>query len=196
MKPDARVQFPDSVAPADRSLAEGIITLADRLAKGDAPGLKTLITPKAAGVIDDLIASERWNEGTSPIEQVRVVAVSNTQEAAPSESLVGFAVQDRGAAYLLAWQAKRDGDKWVFENAVCQPDEKPRASDFDGVEISTSTELSAAAAPETTASGGAPAAPGTTPKPAAPEPPPNDSGPIRKNTPAGPINIPRPPGGG
>lgn len=205
MKPDARVQFPQSVAPVDRSLAEGVITLANDLAKGDAAALKPILTEPAQHVLDDLVASGGWAEGTKPIEQVRVVSLSNTSDSHPTDSTVGLAIQGKDGAYLLAWDAKRDGDKWVFTNSPCQGDVKPRASDFDGVSISA--DVSASSGSSSGSSSGASerpttttdSTPSSTKKPDKPEKPPSNPdnpGPIRKNTPAGPINIPRPPGSG
>jgi len=134
---DARVNFPSANAPADRSLAEGVIKLANALAKGDAEGMKPLLDKGAQSVLDELVGSGGWAEGTKPIGQVRIVAVSNTGEAHADSSLVGTAIQGDDGAYLLAWHAHRDGDSWVFAGAPCQGDVKPRASDFDGVSIAS-----------------------------------------------------------
>ncbi|MFN0133215.1 MAG: hypothetical protein ACKVW3_11910 [Phycisphaerales bacterium] len=141
-KADARVQFPQTQAPADRSLAEGVIKLASALAAGDAPGMRPMLTPGAQAVLDQLVADGGWAEGTKEIGQVRVVSLSNTTESAPTSSLVGFAIQEPGRARLLAWSATRTGDRWVFGNELCQPDTKPRASDFDGVSLDTSIGVS------------------------------------------------------
>lgn len=137
-KADARVQFPQSQAPADRSLAEGVIRLASALAAGDAAAMRGMLAPGARDVLDQLVASGGWEEGTKEIGQVRVVSLSNATEAEPTASLVGFAIQEPGRARLLAWTATRAGDRWVFANELCQADTKPRASDFDGVSLDTS----------------------------------------------------------
>jgi hypothetical protein len=189
MKSDARVQFPSSVAPADRTLAEGVITLANCLAKGDSAGLKPILASPAQNVLDELVSSGGWAEGTQPIEQVRVISVSGTQEAQPSDSVVGLAIQGKDGAYLLAWNAHRDNSKWTFSNSPCQSDVKPRASDFDGVSLATSVEVASAATsgaalgPTTKEGAKAGTAPAEKPK-----------DPMRKSTPAGPITIPTPGG--
>jgi hypothetical protein len=187
LKSDARVQFPSNQSPADRSLAEGIIKLANALAKGDAAEMKGLLAPPAQGIVDELVSSGGWEEGTKPIEQVRIVSVSGTMEEQPSASQVGFAIQGKDGAYLLAWTGARVGDKWMFQNAPCQKDVRPRASDFDGVSISGDFDLAAANETEQTRStgGNAHKAPDA-PAPEAPAP----SGPRKKATPHGDVPIP------
>src|ERR1051326_2974560 len=118
LKTDARVEFPSSVlAPADRTLAEGIVKLADALAKGDSGAIKPMLDKNAQSVLDELVGSGGWSEGTKPIEQVRIVSVSGTGEAHADSSQVGMAIQSRDGAYLLAWSGKRDGDNWTFAAA-------------------------------------------------------------------------------
>jgi hypothetical protein len=182
---DARVQFPSEQAPADRALAEGIIKLAHNLAKGDAPAMKRLLTPPGQNLVDELVSTGGWSEATKSIEQVRVVSVSGTTEEAPATSLIGFAIQGKDGAYLLAWNGARAGDAWVFQHAYCQGDVKPRASDFDGISIASGFDpASLTEKPEAT-EGSRTNAHSTT------EPPPEPArDPREKNTPAGPIKIP------
>ncbi len=185
---DARVQFPAANAPADRTLAEGVIKLADALAKGDAAAMKPMLDKNAQNVLDELVGSGGWGEGTKPIEQVRIIAVSGTGEAHVDSSQVGMAIQGRDGAYLLAWNGHRDGDSWTFASAPCQADVKPRASDFDGVSLASSGGGAPPPEPvkETKKSSQPADKKGPEPAPAAPTP----GGPIKKNTPAGPITIP------
>jgi hypothetical protein len=199
MQADARVQFPQTQSPADRTLAEGIIKLADRLAKGDSSGVKAMLTPPAQGILDELVSTGGWTEGTKGIEQVRVVSVSGTTDERPESSQVAFAVQGKDGAYLLAWNGMRQGDSWVFQNAPCQGEVRRRASDFDGVSISSGISLASTQpepAPEADAgrrtSGGSTGGGDTGSTPPAPEGSPSaPPTPIRKNTPAGPVNVPR-----
>lgn len=189
MKSDARVQFPQDRSPADRSLAESVIRLSNALARGDAAGMRGLLDKSAQSVLDELISSGGWAEETKSIEQVRVVALSGTQDARADASLVGLAIQGQNGAYLLAWNAKRDGDNWIFAAAPCQADVKPRASDFDGVGISSDISVASSAPTSDVKETSARATPkGPDPVPAA-----QPEGPKKKSTPAGPINIP---GGG
>ena len=176
---DARVNFPSANAPADRSLAVGVVKLADALAKGDADRMKSLLEPGSQTILDDLVSSGGWAEGTKPIGQVRIVAVSNTDQAHADSSLIGTAIQGDDGAYLLAWHGRRNGDSWVFAAAACQGDKKSRASDFDGVSIvgagdaPPAAEASAKAPKASTSRSGEKPAP--TPPPAAPNP----DGPIK-----------------
>lgn len=196
MKSDARVNFPEGRAPADRTLAEGVIKLANCLVKGDAPGLKAQVDRPTQQIVDQLVSNNGWDD-TKNIEQVRVVSLSNATDSPASTSQVGFAVQAPGGAYLLAWGAKKEGSAWVFSASPCQNETRTRASDFDGVFLVTSNTASAQDdLDQLTKSlpGGAPGA--KAPTGAAPKP--QDPNSIRKNTPAGPINIPTgpKPGGG
>lgn len=189
MKSDARVQFPADRAPADRSLAEGVIKLANTLCKGDAAAIKALVDPATQATVDKLVENGGW-EDTKNIEAVRVVALTGTSDARAETSLVGFAIQGRDGAYLLAWNAKREGDAWKFAAAPCQADVKARASDFDGTGITANVE----APSSTQAAADEPSGrPGKKPE-AAPEATPDPSGPRKKSTPVGPITIPGPGG--
>jgi len=185
LQADARVQFPAEQAPADRTLAEGIVKLADRLAKGDSKGMKALLTPPAQNIVDELVSTGGWADATKNIEQVRVVTVSGASDERPTSSLVGLAIQGKDGAYLLAWNGVRSGDSWVFQHAYSQGDVKTRASDFDGVSIAGGFDLSSLKGDAAPVEEGAAAAPKPTEAPAEPA-----RDPRRKNTPAGPINIP------
>ncbi len=193
-KADSRVNFPESKAPADRTLAEGVIKLANALVKGDAPGLKSQVDGPTKAIVDQLVSSGGWDD-TKTIEQVRVVSLTGTSDSSATISTVGFAVQSPGSAYLLAWNGKKDGEHWVFSASPCQGDTRARASDFDGVALSTAN-VSSQDDMDTLRNLGPGAAPGKNAAPGA-TPPPADPNTIKKNTPAGPINIPkgRPPSG-
>jgi hypothetical protein len=196
MKADARVQFADNQIPADRTLAEGIVKLADSLAKGDANGIKAVLTPQARTIVDELVATGGWDD-TKNIEQVRVVSVSGTIDDHAQNSSVAMAIQGKDGAYLLAWAGTRNGDSWTFQNAPCQDTVKTRAREFDGVAIGGGFDLAAAKQGDEIADTGKPggtagAAPGSAPGTPASSP---DS--VRKNTPFGPVNVPqKTPGGG
>ncbi|MBX3377621.1 MAG: hypothetical protein KF678_11540 [Phycisphaeraceae bacterium] len=189
MRSDPRVKFVEEQAPADRGMAEGVIKLANALAKGDAGAMKGMLDRSAQLILDELVSEGDWANETKAIEQVRIVSLSNTTEAEATSTLVGMAIQVPGEAYLLAWNGKKQGGSWMFTNALSQGETKPRASDFDGVAIQTTALPPAdpvfnrpdAAAPGSTApAAGAPA--GDAP-----------SNPRRRNTPGGPIDVP---GGG
>ncbi len=185
MKSDARVKFVEEQAPADRSLAEGAIKLANALAKGDATGLKGMLDSGSRAIVDELQSSGDWESETKVIEQVRIVAVSNTSDASPTNSLVGMAIQAPGGAYLLAWNGTKQDEHWVFSAALSQPDKRSRASDFDGVSIQTT----ALPAEDITIPRPGANVPGAKPESGA-APAESPSNPRRKSTPAGPITIP------
>ncbi|MEX2218237.1 MAG: hypothetical protein WD749_05705 [Phycisphaerales bacterium] len=186
MRPDARVKFAGQTAPADRTLAEGVVRLADALAKGDGGAMKKMLDRSGQGVLDELQSSGTWEDETRKIEQVRVVYLSDTLEREPSSATVAMAIQDPGGAYLLGWTLRRDGEGWSVAAAPTPSDTRARASDFDGQRIS------AALAPRDEGGDATPEEEDNRPKEEAPapanEPPPTAPG--RKNTPAGPINIP------
>lgn len=196
LRADARVQFPQTMAPADRSLAESAVRLADAIARGDANALKSQLEGPSQSVLDELVASGGWAEGTSQIEQVRIVALSGITDPRPEITLVGTAIQGRDGAYLLAWNGRRNGESWLFSAAACQNDVKTRASEFDDIEIVVggSIPVSGSAPSESGATPGGSGRTRTPPStPAAPVP---ERDPNRKQTPAGPITIPSAPGGG
>jgi hypothetical protein len=136
LKPDARVQFVDSQAPADASLAEATIKLASALAKGDKAALSGLLTPEARNILDTLAADGTFGEETKKIEQVRVVRVSPLDEAEVSSATVVLAVQAPDGAYPLAWRGSKSGTEWKFAGMPSDGAEKRRASDFDSGGVS------------------------------------------------------------
>jgi hypothetical protein len=185
MKSDARVKFADEQSPADRSLAESVIKFSNAFVKGEANTMKSMLDRPSQVILDKLVSTGDWEAETKPIEQVRIVSMSNTTELPAEKSTVGMAIQAPGGAYLLAWNASKAGDTWTFAAAPSQQDSKPRASDFDGVSISTSV-LPAETTSITRPTSGAPGEKA----PEAPAPATDPSGPRRKQTPAGPITIP------
>src|ERR1043165_3848199 len=89
MKPDARVKFADGTAPVDRSLAEGVIRLADALAKGDSAKMRKLIDKPAQTVLGVLEEQGSWSDETKKIEQVRVIFISGGEDEHPDASTAG-----------------------------------------------------------------------------------------------------------
>jgi hypothetical protein len=131
LRPDARVQFVDSQAPADKSLAEATINLASALAKGDKQALSGLLSPEAKGILDALAADGTFAEETKKIEQVRVVRVSPLDEADLTSATIVLAVQAPDGAYPLAWRGSKNGTNWQFAGMPSDSAEMRRASDFD-----------------------------------------------------------------
>lgn len=134
MKPDARVEFPQSHAPVDESLARAIIEFQNALVKGDAAKFKAMLDPSSRDILDALTGSGDWEEATGKIEGVRVISLSEV----PGDSLpsvgasVQIAIQQPRVAYALPWAVTRNGDSWSFSGVGSQLETRPRASDFDG----------------------------------------------------------------
>lgn len=190
LKTDARVQFPQAMAPADRVMAESIIRLANAIAKGDATGMRPMLDRPAQLVLDELTTGGDWGSETRKIEQVRIVSLTGTQEERPAATTVGMAIQDPRGAYLLAWNGARAGEGWTFRNQPCQAEVKRRASDFDGVTIVTGFEISIEDALKDL-----PEEQRKALEEALKDAPPEQRDEIIKRTPSGPVKIPTGPGG-
>jgi hypothetical protein len=192
VKPDARVQFPEKNAPADRGAAEAIIRLASDLAKGDPSAFGAHLDPKTRPILDTLVSDGSWTDETKRIEQVRIVQIEPLQEAEMERATVVMAIQTPDGAYPLAWEGRRTGSNWVFSSVSTEDVTKRRASDFDDVTVRLGA---ASVAPEPTTHT-KPEGGGTeTPEPGqAPEEKPE--GPPTKSVPGGKIPIPQAPGGG
>jgi hypothetical protein len=160
-KPDARVNFGQSYAPTDETLARAVIAFADALARGDSAKFGSMLAPEAKSDLDTLSGSGGWEEGTAKIEAVRVVRLDDMTAGGPgggpggsgasTGAMVQFAVQDPTGAYLLGWEAIKVGDKWAFKGADAPNNERRLAAELDG----NSAPASSGAAP---AASSAPAA--------------------------------------
>ena len=142
VKPDARVQFPQTHAPTDDSLARAILLLADAIAKGDSDRMAPLLAADAKNDLDVLTASGEWDESVEQIEAVRVVMLEDLTPGGPGGGPGGsgeataaslqLAIQEPSGAYLLGWTAIRTGDRWVFDGVRAPSEVRKRATDFDG----------------------------------------------------------------
>lgn len=188
LRPDARVQFAASQAPADRSLAEAVVRLADALARGDAAALRGMVDASARQVLDRLLDEGYWSTETRRIEAVRVVYISDTTLARVESSRVGVAVQVPDGAFVLGWLAQRSGDTWTFSSVPTQDVERPRASDFDGQWLAVTIRPDA---PLARGPDGRPHDARRPDQPAGEDP---GRAPGTKSTPGGPITIPGPGG--
>jgi hypothetical protein len=196
MKPDARVKFAGETAPADRTLAEGVVHLADFLAKGDSSKLKGILDRSAQTVLDELVSNGAWTDETKKIEQVRVVYLSDTLEKHPDSATVAMAIQDPAGAYLLGWTLRREGEgAWTVSAAPTPSDFKPRASDFDGQRITAAATASAGGADSAAVQSSESTSSGKKPDAAAEPEKPSDDGSRKKYTPGGPIRVPGSPPG-
>lgn len=189
---DARVQFPQSAAPTDRSLAEGVIRLADALARGDAPAMRGLLDRAGQAILDELVGTGGWEDGTKKIEAVRVVRVNQSGYERPTAS-VATAIQEPGGAYVLVWQAAPAGSNYVFSPRLASSGVKTRASEWDNAPVEGSIGFDPEELKDMLSGGGLGRDDRAPDEEKPTTQPPNT---IRKNTPGGPVNIPTGPGGG
>lgn len=131
----AAVQFVESQAPLDRSLAEAVVRLADAFARGDAGAARRLLDRPAQGVLDTLVASDEWAEATARIEAVRIVWIDDYARSseAPTAASVALAIQEPGASYILRWDGSKVFDSWVFAGVPATPEVRVRATAWDGL---------------------------------------------------------------
>jgi|GEM_PF-1622245 len=139
LKPDARVQFAQDLAPSDPSVAKAIVSAADALAKGSDSALRAMLAPDAQSTLDGLVNSGDWETSTKRIEGVRVIAVKQEpKEAANAEKfVVQFAIQEPGEAYLIGWEGSKQGANWKLSGSKAPAGTKPRASDWAGGDTSS-----------------------------------------------------------
>ena len=122
---DARVQFPQRLAPIDEGFARAALTLADSLARGDDAALRGVLTRPAQAVLDDLIGTGEWYDATDVIEAVRVVELDE------GAGTLTVAVQDPDGAYPLKWRGVSFDGGTRFEGVEVRDVVLRRASDFD-----------------------------------------------------------------
>lgn len=194
MDADARVQFPQAMAPVDEQLARSIISFATALASGDSDTMGSMLTADSKPVLDELVTSGAWYDATDSIEAVRVVQlVDSSSVAGDIDAILTFAIQDPDGAYLLSWGAQRAGSGFRFGASQSSDEVRSRASDFDNnvplpdmlptpTSIDLSGEINKALqdAMDQATQGGEPFQE-------------EERDPRRRNTPAGPITVP---GGG
>lgn len=194
LSPDARVQFPQEMAPLTESLAQAVIKFADALAKGDDAKFASMLAAESRGTLDKLTSSGGWDEAVKKIEGVRVSGLSETagEEKNATAANVLISVQEPGAAYALLWTATRNGDQWTFDARPSAGGTKPRASDWDTGSPTPDTSAASGRFTDTSAvAGGAIVQlPGAGGGSGGPAPKKNEDGTVRKNTPGGPVDVP------
>jgi hypothetical protein len=136
MKPDARVQFPQSAAPflggsgAGRSSAW---PMTSRRATRPvcASGWRRRIRRRW----DALVGAGDWDASVKKIEGVRGRGRPPTAGRTPRRRRSVSRSRSRGQAYVVGFAASKSGSGWVIGGANSPTETKPRASDFDGVSI-------------------------------------------------------------
>jgi len=90
MDADARLQFPEDVAPVDPDVAEAVIAFGDALARGDSGAIGEMLDQPSKNVLDSLVNADQWSEATEGIEAVRVVLVSDSVGSGTSRATPAF----------------------------------------------------------------------------------------------------------
>lgn len=182
MKADARVQFPQSKAPTEESLARAVIEFASALAKGDASAMQGMLDAGGKGVLDQLRSTGGWEEGTGKIQAVRVVQLAGSEAG----GALSLAIQEPGSAYVLNWAIAGADGKFVFTGMPASSQVLARASDWDTANVRPAAGSSAQPKidPATLIPGEE--APPETEAPAEGE----ERNPRRRNTPGGPVTVP------
>ncbi len=134
MKVDPRVEFAQSQAPVNESLAKAAINLADAFARGDDEALRSMLDKRQQSILDSLIATEQWYEATEPIEAVRIVSIDagSRLNPDPTTTTIGIAIQDPNGAYVLGWSGRKVLDDWLFTAIPTDSKEQRSAKAFDG----------------------------------------------------------------
>lgn len=132
-----KVQFPAERAPSTRELAVAIATLASALAKGDASAAQSVLDRDAANLIDQMVNSGEWKQGTTGIEAVRVCVLNETKDT--QIATVALGIQDAQGAYLLAWRGSAAAGAWEFEPMPLNDTEAAQVALLDGSPIISRT---------------------------------------------------------
>lgn len=132
-----KVQFPADRAPSTRELAVAIATLASAFAKGDASAAQSVLDRDAADLIDLMVASGEWKQGTTGIEAVRVCVLKETKDT--EIATVALGIQDADGAYLLAWRGSTATGAWEFEPMPLNDTEAAQVALLDGSPIISRT---------------------------------------------------------
>lgn len=135
-KPDARLQFPQSVSVEDRSLVEAVVDFANAFTTGDDAAVSEFVDGGSKQALDQLIVTGGWYEATDTIEAVRIVSLSQSpsrNSSANSGTLV-FAVQNESGAIVLGWDASKGPDGgWLFTGIPTSGTVRSRAAEWDGL---------------------------------------------------------------
>lgn len=131
MLTDPRVQFAESAAPTDESLARAVVAFAGAMASGDAGVVEPMLDPLAKATLANLRASGQWSRATSGLEGVRVVALSSAGDG----FALGLAIKPKDEpAYLTGWRVRaNDAGGWVFSGSPTSLQTAGQLAELDGV---------------------------------------------------------------
>ncbi|TVQ32764.1 MAG: hypothetical protein EA376_05220 [Phycisphaeraceae bacterium] len=128
---DARVQFPEERLPRSQELADAIASLASAIASGDSSAMRGVLDGPSEATLASLVASGDWERETENVEAVRIVALEESDD----NVRLGLAVQDASGAYLLGWEARNAGGRWLFAGLPVASATGVRAADLDGAPL-------------------------------------------------------------
>ncbi len=129
MDADARITFPQDVAPVDADLARSVVDFAGAFLSGDDSQVRSMLDLAGQSVLDRLLITGGWYDATDELEAVRVIELR--ESGGGQGGSVTYALQTPGAAYTLAWTVSPGpGGGLVFSGDAADTEERPRASDF------------------------------------------------------------------
>lgn len=131
MDADARLVFPQDVAPVDAGLARAVVNFAEAFLEGDDSAARSMLDLTGQAVLDRLLVTGGWYDATDELEAVHVVDLS--EYGSGQGGSVTYALQTPGSAYTLSWNVEPGpGGELAFSGADSSSEERPRASDFAG----------------------------------------------------------------
>jgi len=129
MDADARITFPQEVAPIDAELAKSVVDFAEAFLSGDDSEVRGMLDLAGQSVLDRLLITGGWYDATDELEAVRVLELR--ESGSGQGGSVVYALQTPGSAYTLAWSIEPGpGGGFVFSAEGSDSEERPRASDF------------------------------------------------------------------
>lgn len=130
MLTDPKVQFAESAAPTEESIARSAIAFAKALAHGDASAVEPMLDPLAKETLANLRASGAWSRATTDVEAVRIVTLTSAGDG----YTLAIAVKPKGEpAYLTGWRARpTDSGGWVFAGAPTSVKTAASLAELDG----------------------------------------------------------------
>ncbi len=146
MDADARLVFPQDVAPVDADLARAVVNFAEAFLEGDDSAARSMLDLTGQAVLDRLLVTGGWYDATDELEAVHVVDLS--EYGSGQGGSVTYALQTPGSAYTLSWNVEPGpGGELAFSGADSSSEERPRASDFAGGTYEPDTSATSAPPP-------------------------------------------------
>lgn len=127
---DRKVQFAETAAPTDESLARAVVDFAKGIANGNASAVEGMLDPLSKETLANLRASGGWSRATGEIEVVRVVSLASSGDG----YVLGLAVMPKGEpAYMTGWRLRPSDDGgWLVSGAPTSVRTAASVEDLDG----------------------------------------------------------------